>query len=104
MEKKTTKKKIVKKTPSKKVTKKKETIKKEEVKEEPIKKEEPMKNKGKIKDLVFSLLYFACSVTWVIIGVNKAVVKEKFIFDIIVSIVLFVIATIYFMSYKKSRK
>lgn len=116
MEKKETKKKVVKKTTSttkKKATNKKTTPKKtiketkkkvEVVEEKNIPEVKETTTKRETKKLVYGTLYFLCSCVWVIGGVNKAVVKEKFIIDIIVSIFLFVIAVIYFISYYKSNK
>lgn len=106
MEKKKTTKKSVKKTPAKTVKKVEKNV--EEVKEvkevektEKVKKEIPETG---IKELVYSILYFGCSVTWVLCGFNRAIAKERFAFDLIVSILLFVVATIYFMKFKKLSK
>lgn len=105
MEKKNTKKKTNKKTTStkRKVTNK--TVKpvKKEVKNEEVLKVEETKTRN-VKDLIYGSLYLICSIVWVLIGVNKAVVKERFIFDIFVSILLFTIAVVYFIVYFKKKK
>ncbi len=104
-------KKSVKKTTTKKkaTTKKapvKKTVKKEPVKKETVviekKKEEVVKQP--IGKLVYAILYFLCSAVWVVCGVNRAMALEKFAFDIIVSIILFAISVIYYISYRKDLK
>ena len=79
------------------------TVKKETVKvEEKVTKEE--NKKRDTKKLVYAMMYFLCSVIWVICGVNRAQAKESFTLDVIVSIALFVITVVYFISYIRSNK
>ena len=83
---------------TKSVTKKEE---KKVIEKEEIVNDENVSSK---RNLFIGLIYLACSIIWVLCGVNKAMLKETFIFDIIVSILLFVLSVIYFLSYRKNVK
>ena len=89
-------KKSTKKAEVKKQTKK---VVKEEVKE--VKKEE----KKLLSDLKIAILYIVCALCWLISGILEYVASKKIPYlDIVITIVLVVLAVVYFKKDKKNKK
>lgn len=85
-----------KKVNNKKTVEKKNTIK-------PVEKEEKVVEKEK-RYLIIGLLYLVCGFLWFIGGATKMAVKESYLIDIILGVVLLILSCFYFIRYRKGNK
>lgn len=53
------------------------------------------------KYLIMSILYFVCSLLWIVGIFNKIVVNENYLFDAIISVLLIVISIYYYVKHRK---
>ena len=68
---------------------------------EVIKKKEVIKEK---RYLIIGVLYLGCALLWIIGGACKLMVKESYLLDIILGLVLLALSFIYFKKYNSGRK
>ena len=86
-----------KKVNNKKTVEKKNTIKPVEQKEEKVVEKEK-------RYLIIGLLYLVCGFLWFIGGATKMAVKESYLIDIILGVVLLILSCFYFIRYRKGNK
>jgi len=99
-------KKITNKTKSNIKSVKKESNVKQEIKDNYLKEETVKQDKVVNKDkryLLFCILYFACTIVWIIGAYIKATINIIYIFDIVIAILWFILAIIYFIRYNKGQ-
>ncbi len=56
------------------------------------------------KYFIIGLLYLICGFLWINFGIYRIMLKETYIFDLIIGIILVVLAIYYYMKYKKNEK